>query len=408
MIYWTYALIGYLINLSLRIAAFYNPKAKQLIEGRSRTIDTLRRTLRKGSPRIWFHAASLGEFEQGRPIIETLREQHPDWQIILSFYSPSGYEVRKDYQAVDAVVYLLGDTPNETRHFLDELQPNKAIFIKYDFWGIHLLELQRRQIPTYLVSAIFRPKQLFFYPWGSIYRKLLYTFTNLFVQDLESVQLLDSIGIKNAILTGDTRFDRVYDIAKKAHQIPAIELLKSDSNFVIVAGSTWQEDEEYLLDYITQKKTIKLVIAPHELNRLESIESKAINTARLSEIESGYKSINNVQVLIIDCFGLLSSLYRYADIAYIGGGFGKGIHNTLEAAVYGLPVVFGPNYQKFREAHLLLECGGGFAVTNKENLHKCLDLLTNDDTVRTKASTYSRQLVESELGATEKIIGKIF
>lgn len=408
MIYWIYAFIGHCVNLSLRIASIYNPKAKHLLKGRKRTIDILRRNLRNDRPRLWFHAASLGEFEQGRPLLEAVREQYPEWQIILSFYSPSGYEVRKDYSGADAVVYLLGDTPREVRCFLNELKPNKAIFIKYDFWGTHLLELRKRQIPTYLVSAIFRPEQFFFKPLGNIYRVLLKSFTTLFVQDQKSIDLLKDIGVTKAICTGDTRFDRVNDIAQKAQLIPSIEEIKRDGSLIIVAGSTWQEDEDGLLRYLSKNKKVKMVIAPHELSRLGNIESKPFKVARLSALQPNHKISDDIQVLIIDCFGLLASIYRYADIAYIGGGFGKGIHNTLEAAVYGVPVVFGANSHKFREAHLLKKCGGGFEVNDFESLHQCLDQLVNNPIFRAHAGRCSRKLVESELGATTKIISEIF
>lgn len=402
-----YALVGRCINLSLRIASLYKPKAKLLLDGRSKSLESLRASLVEGRPRIWFHAASLGEFEQGRPLMEVLRRRSPEWQIVLSFYSPSGYEVRHNYEGADAVVYLLGDTPREVRAFLDVLRPDKAVFIKYDFWAVHLSELARRGVETYLVSAIFRAEQLFFKPWGGLYRHLLTCFSHIYVQDQASVDLLASIGIGQVSIAGDTRFDRVETIAQTARSIAEIEAMKKDGSPLLVAGSTWAEDMHYLLGYAKHNPQIKMLIAPHELRESYCDTSWHPQAVRLSEVQSGARRIDDVRYLIIDCFGLLSSIYRYADVAYIGGGFGKGIHNTIEAAVYGVPVVFGAEYHKFREAHLLLASGAGFVVYDEVSLTHQLDELFADAHYRTEAGRKARSVVEAQLGATEQILADI-
>lgn len=406
-----YALAGHLINTALYIASWRSPKIKAMLRGRRETATKLRQSLSPNRETIWLHASSLGEFEQGRPLIEAIRNQYPGYQMLLSFFSPSGYEVRKDYSEVDCVVYLPGDTPKEVKAFLDIARPKIAIFIKYDFWPFMLSELKRREVKTYLISAIFREKQQFFKPWGGGYRRLLHYFDHLFVQDGASVALLAKHGVSSVSIAGDTRFDRVESIAQKAVSIPEVEELKKDGSMLIIAGSTWAVDEEMLLQHIEQggSKT-KYVIAPHELHeeQIQAIEHRLGNqVARLSQLREKGQMPTEQICLIIDSFGLLSSLYRYADIAYIGGGFGKSIHNTVEAAVYGIPVVFGPKYHKFREAHLLLQNKGGYAVQNGEELSRCLDHLIHDEETRISMGQAARRLVAEQLGATDKIIKKL-
>lgn len=403
-----YALAGHCVNLSLRIASLYKPKAERLLAGRKQTLENLRSSLVERRPRLWIHAASLGEFEQGRPLIETVRELAPEWQIVLSFYSPSGYELRHNYEGADCVVYLPGDTPREVRAFLDELRPDKAVFIKYDFWAVLLSELSRRGVRTYLISSIFRAEQLFFKPWGGMYRHLLTCFSKIFVQDKASVALLAGIGIKEVEIAGDTRFDRVEAIAQASSHIAEIEEMKRDGSPLLVAGSTWAEDEHKLKAYADKHHKLKMVIAPHELEHIDRLKQELGEGAvLLSEVRAGLRAVEDVRYLIIDCFGLLSSLYRYADVAYVGGGFGKGIHNTLEAAVYGVPVVFGANYHKFREARLLIDCGAGFSVGDEAELTACLDGLLGSEDTRRRAGKEARQLVEHQLGATERILAEI-
>lgn len=406
-----YALAGHLINTALYISSWRSPKIKAMLRGRKETGARLKQSLSPERENLWLHASSLGEFEQGRPLIEAIRREYPGYQILLSFFSPSGYEVRKDYSEVDCVVYLPGDTPKEVKAFLDIARPKVAIFIKYDFWPLILSELQHRGVKTYLISAIFREKQQFFKPWGGIYRRLLHCFDHLFVQDEQSVALLAKHGISSVSIAGDTRFDRVESIAQKAVSIPEVEELKKDGSLLIVAGSTWPVDEEMLLNYIERREPYqKFVIAPHELHEehIQSIEQRlGSKVVRLSQLREREQIPTEQICLIIDSFGLLSSLYRYADIAYIGGGFGKSIHNTVEAAVYGIPVVFGPKYDKFREAHLLLQNKGGYSVQNEDELSRSLALLSQDEAVRLSMGQAARRLVAEQLGATEKILKKL-
>lgn len=411
MLKYLYSLVGYTLNIALRIAACRNDKAKEIILGRQQTLSRLKAALDATRPTIWFHVASLGEFEQGRPLIECIKSKFPEWQVVLSFYSPSGYRIRQDYKQADAVVYLLGDTPREVKSFLDTCKPDRAVFVKYDFWPVMLCELKRRNIATYLVSAIFREQQLFFKPWGGAYRHLLKSFEHLFVQDDNSRCLLHSIGIQNVSISGDTRFDRVESIAQAALDIPELRALKKPQQLTLVAGSTWGIDEEMLMQYSLQNPLLAIIYAPHELcelrmQALEELHGSSI--ARLSTVLRGDKKVEDIQHLIIDSFGLLSSLYRYADIAYIGGGFGKSIHNTIEAAVYGIPVLFGPKHEKFREAKLLVACGGGYSVESSSSFAALMEKLTQDDSLRASSGRAARSLITSQLGATEQIMTHLF
>ncbi len=390
-------------NLAIRLAAPFNEKAKLLNKGRKEVWEKIR-TIQRGNQRlVWFHAASLGEFEQGRPVIEKLKQTEPDTKILLTFFSPSGYEIRKNYTEADYILYLPADTKRNAIRFIETLRPDAAIFIKYEFWFHYLHELRNRQIPIYLISAIFRPEQPFFKNWGGLHRQMLSFFKCLYVQDKESVNLLNKIGIRNVQLTGDTRFDRVKQIAETARTIEKAESFCNDQP-AIICGSTWPPDEEILLEYINSYSgNYKWIIVPHEIgeNHIKNILEKCKKkTARYSQAGT---DISSCDVLVIDCIGLLSSIYRYGKIAYIGGGFGAGIHNTLEAAVYGIPVIFGPKYQKFNEAVNLIQTGGAFSIQNNKELKEVLDNLIQNPAIAEIAGQKALEYVNSQLGATDSI-----
>ena len=397
-------------SLFVKLAVPFSGKAKLFVDGRKNWAIQLQEKIEKDSKYIWVHCASLGEFEQGRPLIEAIKKQFPVYKIILSFYSPSGYEIRKNYPLADVVCYLPADTKKNAERFIQIIKPEKVFFIKYEFWFYYINELKEKQIPLYSVSAIFREKQQFFRNtgWGKWYRKILSGFDHFFVQDGSSAQLLKSIGINNFTIAGDTRFDRVAEIAKNAKPVPLVEKFRGNAQLV-VAGSTWKPDEELLSAFINQNPEVKFIIAPHEvssvnINRLSQLlKTKAILLSKANEI-----TVGNFQVLIIDSIGLLSSLYRYGEIAYIGGGFGVGIHNILEAATFGLPIIFGPNYKKFKEAVDLINLGGAFPVTKQEELLRVLDKLIKEKIYREKTSKVSENYVHKNIGSTQLIIKKVF
>jgi 3-deoxy-D-manno-octulosonic-acid transferase len=405
--------IGFLFYITaFRIVAFFHKKAKKMVRGHRATWNILHDKIDSKKEWLWFHAASLGEFEQGRPIMEKIRASHPEYGILVTFYSPSGFEVRKNYTGADIVCYLPFDTLFNVKRFLDIVHPKMAFFIKYEFWPNYLTSLKNRSIPTYLISGIFRPSQLFFKNYAPFYRRILDSFTYLFVQNQESVDLLKSIGrTKNISISGDTRFDRVLDIRKNAKELGIaqsfLDQLKP-SEKILVAGSTWPKDEVLLLPYFNDHKGLKMIIAPHEIHEdhLQFIESQLSRpSVRYSNALPG--KMGQYDCLIIDCFGLLSSLYRYGDMAYIGGGFGAGIHNTLEAAVYGIPVVFGPNHAKFQEASLLKNSGGGFVIDSKDAIELLIDeWLTNPQTLKS-AGKKAGEMVKEGSGATTDILQKI-
>lgn len=391
-------------TLAIRLASPFNEKAALWIKGR-KNIQKKISTVNKGSHRlVWFHAASLGEFEQGRPVMEALKKEQPDTRILLTFFSPSGYEIRKNYAGADYIYYLPADTPRNARHFIESVQPDAAVFVKYEYWYNYLNQLNKRHIPTYLISAIFRKEQPFFKTWGGLHRKMLHFFTRMFIQDEESARLLSSIGIQAFEQTGDTRFDRVKQIADTAQDIDKVAHFLNGAP-AVVCGSTWPPDEELLLDYINRDNTdFKWIIAPHEIgeNHIRTILGKCQKKViRYTQDEAGE---TDAKVLIIDCIGLLSSIYRYGKIAYIGGGFGVGIHNTLEAAVYGIPVIFGPRYQKFNEAVTLIQQGGAFSIHNKTELDELLDSLLQDQAITETAGRQALAYVNSQLGATAIIM----
>ena len=402
----------HLYALTVSAVAPFPKKARLMRAGQAQTAAILREKIDRQAKYIWFHASSLGEFEQGRPMIEQIRTTHPEYKILLTFFSPSGYEVRKNYAGADVGCYLPFDTPGRVEQFLDLANPAMAIFIKYEFWGNYLHTLQQRGIPVYIISAIFRREQLFFQWFGKPYRKMLDCFNHLFVQDERSKALLEEYGIRNVTVAGDTRFDRVIDVYHQAKQIPVVERFiqgsKGQSPLVFVAGSSWPEDEAIFIPYFERHPEMKLVIAPHEIHEghLKSIETRLHRpTIRLSQATE--QNVADKDCLIVDSFGLLSSLYRYGQIAYIGGGFGAGIHNTLEAAVYGMPVLFGPRFQKFKEAKDLIAVGGGFSFETASAFASRMDILLSTPEALRQASQAAGHFVQSHGGATAIILKDI-
>jgi len=381
-----------------------------MVVGHRNSWRILRDGIDHSKPWLWFHAASLGEFEQGRPIMERIRKEHPEYGILLTFFSPSGYEVRKNYAGADLICYLPFDTIFNVRRFLNIVQPKNAFFIKYEFWPNYLTALKCRKIPTYLISGIFRQEQLFFKNYAPFYRRMLNTFTHLFVQNEISVELLASIGRTEEVsISGDTRFDRVLEIRAASKDLPIADAFtKGAKGNVLIAGSSWPKDEALFIPYFNKHPELKLIIAPHQIHEehLLTIEAQLKRPfQRYSQMtpENAFAS----DCLIIDCFGLLSSIYRYGDIAYIGGGFGAGIHNTLEAAVYGIPVIFGPNFFKFHEAKELLASGGGFTIDSEASFIEQMDVLNSDSEIRADAGKNAGEMVVNGSGGTEKVLNLI-
>ncbi len=399
----------FLYGMAVRFTALWKSQAKLLAKGWRHSYDQLDKL--SGKKVAWFHAASLGEFEQARPVLEGFRRLHSDYAICLTFFSPSGYEVRKQYDQADVVAYLPLDTPRGARRWVETLQPQVAFFVKYEFWYNHLINLKQRNIPTYIFSAIFRQQQYFFRPLiGRWFRKQLHCYKHLFVQDKASLSLLQRNGIQQASVAGDTRFDRVHDIALNAPTRPEIELFTGNAQ-VILAGSTWEPDEIHLQHSLHRHKgEVKLILAPHMIDEshLQQIEKLFCNdTLRYSALKETLTAPNNKHVLIIDNIGMLSSLYRYATVAYIGGGFGKGIHNILEAITFGKPVLFGPNYHKFKEAVDIIAAGGGYSFDNDSKLSQQLEIWLKDDTAYRRAAQECNRYMQQNLGATQTILNKI-
>jgi len=404
--------LGFLLYVYLfRFVALFHKKARKMVVGQRNTWRILRDGIDKSKPWLWFHAASLGEFEQGRPIMERIRSEHPEYSILLTFFSPSGYEVRKNYAGADLICYLPFDTLFNVRRFLNYVQPQTAFFIKYEFWPNYLTALKRRKIPTYLVSGIFRKEQLFFKNYAPFYRRMLNSFTHLFVQNQTSIDLLASIGrTYDVSISGDTRFDRVLEIQAAAKNLPIADLFaKSTKGNVLIAGSSWPKDEALFIPYFNEHPNLKLIIAPHEIHEehLLSIEAQ-LKRPFLRYTKTTPEEAAACDCLIIDCFGLLSSIYRYGDIAYIGGGFGTGIHNTLEAAVYGIPVIFGPNFAKFHEAKELLACGGAFTIDSQAACIEQLEALDTDTSNRISAGKKAGEMVVNGSGGTDIVLKTIF
>ena len=391
----------------IRLISPWNEKARQWSEGRKGIFERMRQTI-KGERVVWVHSASLGEFEQGRPIIEYIRANYPEYKILLTFFSPSGYEIRKNYEGADYIFYLPADTKANVRKFLDIVKPEVAIFVKYEFWLNMLSELRRRKVRTYVVSAIFRQNSIFFRPYGSMWCRALETFDTIFVQDEASQRLLATIGFDNVVVAGDTRFDRVAQIASMAKRVDVIEEFKGESP-LFVAGSTWGPDEEILLPLINENPQIKFVIAPHEMEEerinhiLKSVQGGAVRYTQREGVDLAAQ-----QVLVLDTIGILSSVYGSATWAYIGGGFGVGIHNTLEAATFGLPIAFGTNYAKFKEAVDMVSLGAATSVDGAEALKAWFAPLRDDAESLVLASRAAKEYTVRHQGATQCIVKNIF
>ena len=406
-----YNLILHLFQLGVAFYSLFDEKVRKMWRGERDAFSVLSDEVDPKAHYVWFHAASLGEFEQGRPLMEELRRSHPELKILLTFFSPSGYEVRKNYAGADIICYLPLDTRRNARRFLRLIHPEMAFFIKYEFWYNYLHILKHRNVPTYSVSSIFRDGQVFFRWYGRSYGRVLKCFTHFFVQNEKSRELLAGIGLSNVTITGDTRFDRVLRIKQQAKQLPVVErFLEGHAGKVFVAGSSWGPDEEIFIRYFNEHPEWKLIIAPHvigedHLQQIEKLlgEGKAV---RYTTAENA-AAIAQTPTLIIDCFGLLSSIYRYADVTYVGGGFGVGIHNVLEAAVWGKPVLFGPNNQKFQEAQELKSCGGGIEVSCYDDFARQMDRFASEPAVLDDAAVKAGHYVESRSGATEKILSGV-
>ncbi len=402
-----YNILIHLYQFIIWIASLFNPKAQLWVEGRKDILKKLEEQIDPNDKIAWFHAASLGEFEQGRPVIESFRKQYPNYKILLTFFSPSGYEIRKDYEGADYIVYLPIDTKKNAREFIRIVQPKLVIFIKYEFWFNYLKVLSESNIPVFFASVIFRKEQHFFKWYGAWSRKILRRVSFFFVQNQASSDLLKSIGINQVSISGDTRFDRVFSIAQNAKKFPLIEKF-AEGDKVFLAGSTWPADEDIIEKLVLQDPSLKLIIAPHEIHqeRINSILKKFASHKVLKYSEADEKSISKAQILIIDGMGFLSGLYQYCHIAYIGGGFGKGIHNILEAATFGKPVIFGPNYQRFAEAVELVQLKGAFTIRDSSEIISITNKLFDDDFAWQSASSICKEYVLKKKGATELILLK--
>lgn len=456
-----YNIAIYIYLIGVAIGSLFNKKIKKMWRGEREAVDLLKEKVDPTAKYVWFHAASLGEFEQGRPLIEQLRATHPEYKILLTFFSPSGYEVRKNYEGADIVCYLPLDTIRNARRFLRAVHPVMAFFIKYEFWYNYLHILKHRGVPVYSVSSIFRPGQVFFKWYGRNYAKVLHCITHFFVQNEVSLQLLKGIGIDEATVVGDTRFDRVLQIKEQAKELPIVEAFKGINGKgdackeelsengckrdlsedackdnlsedackrvlsedackgdlsengckgckVFVAGSSWQPDEDIFIRFFNEHPDWKLIIAPHVIGEdhlayiLDKLQMKAVRYTQATE-----QSAAEARCLIIDCFGLLSTIYRYGEIAYVGGGFGVGIHNVPEAAVWGVPVLFGPNNKRFQEAQDLLACKGSFEVTDYDSFNTIISRLISDDKFRHQCGEASANYVKSRSGATDIIMKSV-
>ena len=403
-----YSFVICIYLMVVKLVSLFNAKARLMVRGHAQVFRMLRERIKPGERYLWFHAASLGEFEQGRPLMERIRREYPEYKILLTFFSPSGYEVRKNYAGADIICYLPFDTPRNVRRFLELAHPCMAFFIKYEFWQNYLKGLQRRDIPVYSVSSIFRRNQVFFRWYGGKYYKVLTRFTHLFVQNEVSKDLLATLGIHNVTVVGDTRFDRVIEIFRQAKQLPLVEAFKGQCRRVMVAGSSWQPDEDIFIPYFNAHPEMKLIIAPHVIgeDHLKEITGK-LKRPYVRYTQTTEEEAAKADCLIVDCFGLLSSIYRYGEVAYVGGGFGVGIHNVLEAAVYGVPVFFGPNNHRFQEARQLLDAGGGIEVTDEASFRTEMDKLLTDETYLTDCGHRAGTYAHGHAGASDKILGSI-
>ena len=404
-----YNLIIYIYLLGVAIYSRFNEKVRKMWRGERAAFNVLKEKVDPAAKYVWFHAASLGEFEQGRPLMEQLRRDHPDYKILLTFFSPSGYEVRKNYQGADIICYLPLDTPINAIRFLRLVRPVMAFFIKYEFWYNYLHILKHRHVPVYSVSSIFRPDQVFFRWYGRQYGRVPNCFTHFFVQNEVSRELLGNIGINCVSVVGDTRFDRVLQIKEQAKQLPIVEAF-ANNNKVFVAGSSWPPDEDIFIRYFNEHQEWKLIIAPHVIgeDHLQQIIGKldGRKVVRYTEAEKASDALSSYDVLIIDCFGLLSSIYHYGSVAYVGGGFGVGIHNLLEAAVWEVPVFFGPNNQRFQEAQGLKQ-SGGLEITDYDSFSGQMNRLSADANYLDEQGRLAGQYVKSRSGATSKVLSAV-
>ena len=405
-----YNLAIYLYLLGVAIYSRFNEKVRKMWRGERDAFRILREQVDPNARYVWFHAASLGEFEQGRPLMEQMKREHPDIKILLTFFSPSGYEVRKNYEGADIICYLPLDTITNARRFLRTVRPEMAFFIKYEFWYNYLHILKHRHVPVYSVSSIFRDGQVFFRWYGCQYGRVLRCFTHFYVQNEKSKELLGKIGLTNVTVTGDTRFDRVLQIKEQAKQLPAVEQF-AKGHKVFIAGSSWQPDEEIFIPYFNEHRDWKLVIAPHVIgeDHLQQIEKllEGRKVVRYTNVAEKPEAAADAEVLIINCFGLLSSIYHYADVTYVGGGFGVGIHNTLEAAVWEVPVIFGPNNEKFHEAQGLKACKGGFEIKDYADFERLINRFEADADYLTKAGQQAGSYVKQLSGATQRILSDV-
>lgn len=412
----------------VRIASAFNAKAGLFYNGRKGLLQRIAKEVPSDVPLIWFHCSSVGEFEQARPVMEWYKKERPGYKLLLTFFSPSGYELRKNYELADWVYYMPVDTPENAKAFVKAVNPRKAIFIKYEFWYNYLEALKANGTEIYIVSAIFLPSQIFFKWYGGFFRRMLKNYTRFFVQDEQSRELLSGIGIKeNVVVSGDTRFDRVYQITRNGRELPLVKKF-SQSALTFVAGSTWEPDEELLAKVLRNFSKVKLIIAPHEIHKehickIESLfAGSGYRIMKYSDFDKeispdgwssgeilpdAEKKLEHANVLIIDCLGVLSTVYRYGRFAYIGGGFGVGIHNILEAATYGVPVIFGPNYHKFKEAKDLVSLGGAFPVSDHTQLYDIVGKLTALPEFREAKGAVCREYVEKNLGATARVVENI-
>ena len=404
-----YNIVIYIYLIGVAIASCFNKKVKKMWAGERQAIKVLREKVDPNARYIWFHAASLGEFEQGRPLMEYLRKTHPEYKILLTFFSPSGYEVRKNYEGADIICYLPLDTIRNARRFLRSIKPVMAFFIKYEFWYNYLHILQHRGVPTYSVSSIFRPDQIFFQWYGKGYGRVLKCFTHFFVQNIESKNLLAKLDIHDVEVVGDTRFDRVLQIKEASKQLPIVEKFTENTSKVFIAGSSWLPDEEVFLKYFNLHKDWKLIVAPHVIgeDHLAQIFELLKGRRVVRYTEATEENVKEAEVLIIDCFGLLSSIYHYGTISYVGGGFGVGIHNVLEAAVWDIPVIFGPNNKRFQEAQGLIMAGGGFEINDYQSFRDLMMRFETDEIFLQTSKKHAGEFVKGRAGATEKIMGSL-
>ncbi|MBQ8968645.1 MAG: 3-deoxy-D-manno-octulosonic acid transferase [Bacteroidaceae bacterium] len=415
-----YTIAIYLYQLCVILVSPFHKKARTILKGQRETFRILRQQVDKQASYVWFHAASLGEFEQGRPLMERFRREHPEYKILLTFFSPSGYEVRKNYPGADIICYLPFDTPSNVYRFFHLVRPKMAFFIKYEFWADYMWACHHYHIPFYSVSSIFRPNKVFFRWYGHSYARVLRHVTHFFVQDEQSRELLAKRKILNNVtIVGDTRFDRVIDIARQAKELPLVEKFCKDAPIVFVAGSSWPPDEDLIIPYFNTHPGMKLILAPHVIDEghLRQIEQKLKRPSLRYSVVAGEHpaasgdahavqqctDVAQADCLIIDCYGLLSSIYRYGHVAYVGGGFGVGIHNVAEAAVYGVPVLIGPNNKNFREAQDLLRLGGCFEITGQTLFNAVVDRVSSDKVLREARGAVCKDYITSNAGASDVI-----